>query len=100
MKKLFTFFALALFSAIGLGGGSVAQAAVETYDFAAFVAGGAPTLTLTTTEVKQEGTNAKTLYVVGDQTNTSGTTLHLDSSNCSFCQGTYCAEESQGKKSK
>ena len=78
MKKLFTFFALALFSAIGLGGGSVAQAAVETYDFAAFVAGGAPTLTLTTTEVKQEGTNAKTLYVVGDQTNTSGTTLHLD----------------------
>ena len=51
---------------------------METYDFAAFVAGGAPTLTLTTTEVKQEGTNAKTLYVVGDQTNTSGTTLHLD----------------------
>lgn len=80
MKKLFTFFALALFSAIGLVGGSVAQAAVETYDFAAFVAGGvdASTLKLTTTEVKQEGTNAKTLFVVGDQTNNSGTTLHLD----------------------
>lgn len=78
MKKLFTFFALALFSAIGLGGGNVALAAtVETYDFAAFVAGGAPTLTLTSTEVKQEGTNAKTLYVVGDQTNTNGTNLNL-----------------------
>ncbi len=32
MKKLFTFFALALFSAIGLGGGSVAQAATTIYE--------------------------------------------------------------------
>ena len=33
MKKLFTFFALALFSAIGLVGGSVAQAAVWSINF-------------------------------------------------------------------
>lgn len=78
MKKLFTLFTLALLAAFGLGGGNVALAAtVETYDFAAFVAGDAPTLTLTSTEVKQAGTNAKTLYVVGDQTNTNGTTLNL-----------------------
>lgn len=77
MKKLFTLFTLALLAVFGLGGGNVALAAVETYDFAEFVAGGVPDLTLTSTEVIQAGTNAKTLYVVGDQTNTNGTTLNL-----------------------
>ncbi|MCI6509723.1 MAG: chitobiase/beta-hexosaminidase C-terminal domain-containing protein [Prevotella sp.] len=74
MKKLFTLFTLALLAALGLGGGNVALAAVETYDFAEFVAGGVPDLTLTSTEVIQAGTNAKTLYVVGNQTNKNGTT--------------------------
>lgn len=65
-----------LLVALLMGGGS-ALAAVTTYDFKSFVAGGAPTLTLTTTEVKQSGTNAKTVYVIGKQTNTSNTVLDL-----------------------
>lgn len=59
------------------------MAAVTTYDFKSFVAGGAPTLTLTATEAIQSGTNAKTVYAIGKQTNTSGTVLDL--SNIALC---------------
>ncbi len=66
-----------------LMGGAV-QAAVETYDFDAFVAGGVPNLTLTSTAVEQQGSNSKTVYVVGEQTNTNKT-VTLDMSRIALC---------------
>lgn len=71
MKKLLR--NLSMLTLMIIGGAQMAWAATEKYDFAAFVAGGTPNLTLSSTEVKQEGTNAKTVYVVNNPTNTSGT---------------------------
>lgn len=76
-----------LLVALLMGGGS-ALAAVTTYDFKSFVAGGIDmskwkTLTLTTEEVEQKGTNAKNVYIMGKQTNTSGTVL--DCSKIAIC---------------
>lgn len=64
------------------GGVSSVQAATETYDFASFVAQGAPTLKITSTSVKQSGTNAKTVYVVGSQTSA---TMTLDLNRIALC---------------
>lgn len=63
-------------------GVSSVQAATETYDFASFVAQGAPTLKITSTSVKQSGTNAKTVYVVGSQTSA---TMTLDLNRIALC---------------
>lgn len=65
-----------------LCGGTSAQAATETYDFASFVAQGTPKLKLTSTSVKQSGTNAKTVYVVGNQTSGS---ITLDLNRIALC---------------
>ena len=62
--------------------GTSAQAATETYDFASFVAQGTPTLKLTSTSVEQSGTNAKTVYVVGNQTSGS---ITLDLNRIALC---------------
>ena len=62
--------------------GTSAQAATETYDFASFVAQGAPKLKLTSTSVEQSGTNAKTVYVVGNQTSGS---ITLDLNRIALC---------------
>ena len=69
-----------------LCGGSSAQAATETYDFASFVAqeAKAPTLKLTTTSVQQSGKNAKTVFVVGTQTNGS---ITLNLNRIALCSG-------------
>lgn len=66
------------------GGGSSAQAATETYDFASFVAQGTPSLTLTSTSVEQSGKNAKTVYVVGTQTSGS---ITLNLNRIALCSG-------------
>lgn len=65
-----------------LCGVTSAQAATETYDFASFVAQGAPTLKITSTSVNQSGTNAKTVYVVGSQTSA---TMTLDLNRIALC---------------
>lgn len=65
-----------------LCGGTSAQAATETYDFASFVAQGTPSLKLTSTSVEQSGTNAKTVYVVGNQTSGS---ITLDLNRIALC---------------
>lgn len=70
--------------AILCGGGSSAQAATETYDFASFVAQGTPSLTLTSTSVEQSGKNAKTVYVVGTQTSGS---ITLNLNRIALCSG-------------
>lgn len=62
--------------------GTSAQAATETYDFASFVAQGAPKLKLTSTSVEQSGKNAKTVYVVGNQTSGS---ITLDLNRIALC---------------
>lgn len=67
-----------------LCGGSSAQAATETYDFASFVAQGTPSLTLTATSVEQSGKNAKTVYVVGTQTSGS---ITLNLNRIALCSG-------------
>ena len=65
-----------------LCGGTSAQAATETYDFASFVAQGTPSLKLTSTSVEQSGKNAKTVYVVGNQTSGS---ITLDLNRIALC---------------
>ena len=55
-----------------IGGAQTAWAATEEYDFKTFVSNGAPTLTLSSTAVEQKGTNAKTVYVVNNPSNTAG----------------------------
>lgn len=65
-----------------LCGGTSAQAATETYDFASFVAQGIPSLKLTSTSVEQSGKNAKTVYVVGKQTSGS---ITLDLNRIALC---------------
>ena len=62
--------------------GTSAQAATETYDFASFVAQGTPKLKLTSTSVEQSGKNAKTVYVVGNQTSGS---ITLDLNRIALC---------------
>ena len=77
MKKLLR--NLSMLTLMIIGGAQMAWAATEEYDFANFVAGGAPTLTLSSTAVEQVGTtNTKTVYVVNNPTNTTaGVTLDL-----------------------
>lgn len=76
MKKLLQNISMLLAAFLLVGG--VAQAAVtETYDFATFVSGGAPTLTLGTEGITQEGTNAQTVYLIDNPTNTNSETLDL-----------------------
>lgn len=65
-----------------LCGGTSAQAATETYDFASFVAQGTPSLKLTSNSVEQSGKNAKTVYVVGKQTSGS---ITLDLNRIALC---------------
>lgn len=65
-----------------LCGGTSAQATTETYDFASFVAQGTPSLKLTSTSVEQSGKNAKTVYVVGNQTSGS---ITLDLNRIALC---------------
>lgn len=77
MKKLLR--NLSMLTLMIIGGTQMAWAATEEYDFANFVAGGAPTLTLSSTAVEQVGTtNTKIVYVVNNPTNTTaGVTLDL-----------------------
>lgn len=80
--NLFKSLLVAVMAIGAMGGVSSAQAATETYDFASFVAQGAPTLQITSTSVKQSGTNAKTVYVVGSQTSA---TMTLDLNRIALC---------------
>lgn len=52
-------------------------AITDTWDLAAFVAGGAPTLTLGADPIAQSGTNAHDVYLIDNPTNNAGTTLNL-----------------------
>lgn len=80
--NLFKSLLVAVMAIGAMGGVSSVQAATETYDFASFVAQGAPTLKITSTSVKQSGTNAKTVYVVGSQTSA---TMTLDLNRIALC---------------
>lgn len=84
MKKLLR--NLSMLALMIIGGAQMAWAATEEYDFKTFVASGEPDVSLSSTEVKQAGTNAKTVYVVNNPSNTSGTLdlkgrIALDSDN-------------------
>ena len=80
--NLFKSLLVAVMAIGAMGGVSSVQAATETYEFASFVAQGAPTLKITSTSVKQSGTNAKTVYVVGSQTSA---TMTLDLNRIALC---------------
>lgn len=82
--NLFKSLLVAVMAIGAMGGVSSAQAATETYDFASFVAQGTPTLKLTSTSVEQSGKNAKTVYVVGNQTSGS---ITLDLNRIALCSG-------------
>lgn len=82
--NLFKSLLVAVMAVGAMGGVSSAQAATETYDFASFVAQGTPTLKLTSTSVEQSGKNAKTVYVVGNQTSGS---ITLDLNRIALCSG-------------
>lgn len=82
--NLFKSLLIAVMAILCGGGGSSAQAATETYDFASFVAQGTPSLTLTSTSVEQSGKNAKTVYVVGTQTSGS---ITLNLNRIALCSG-------------
>lgn len=80
MKKIFSLAGAFLLSGTFFASSSIAgeKTATEFYDFASFVAGGAPSLTTQADTIWQEGNNATSVFLVNDPTGTtSGETLKL-----------------------